>query len=261
MSPSRRLLLQAVALLVAVLAGTLVVARLLDDGSALPPLTGAAQDELGPVLLVPGYGGNVSALRVLGQLLAADGRDVTVVRVPGDGRGDLGDTAAALGEAADAALARTGARSVDVVGYSAGGVVARLWVADGGAGVTRRVVTLGSPHHGTTLADLAGDIAPEQCPVGCLQLTTGSALLARLNAGDETPDGPTWVSIWSDRDETITPPDSSRLDGALNVTVQSVCVGAEVGHGQLLSDPRVTAMVIAVLGPGEPALDAGECLG
>ena len=138
-------------------------------------------------------------------------------------------------------------------------MIARLWVADGGAGVARRVVTLGSPHHGTTLADLAGDVAPDRCPVGCVQLTTGSPLLAGLNAGDETPEGPAWVSIWTEQDETVTPPDSARLEGALNVTVQSVCAGADVGHGQLLTDPRVQAMVLRVLGPGEPELPAGDC--
>ena len=128
--------------------------------------------------------------------------------------------------AVDDAMARTGAESVDVVGYSAGGLVARLWVADGGADVARRVVTLGSPHHGTSLADLAGDLAPGQCPLGCLQLGTDSDLLSRLNAGDETPEGPTWVSIWTTQDRDVTPPDSARLEGALNLPVQSVCAQA-----------------------------------
>ncbi len=137
--------------------------------------------------------------------------------------------------------------------------MARLWVADGGADVARRVVTLGSPHHGTTLADLAGDVAPQRCPVGCEQLGTGSSLLAGLNAGDETPDGPAWVSIWTEQDQTVTPPDSARLEGALNVTVQSVCAGAEVGHGQLPTDPRVQAMVLQVLGPETPELTPGDC--
>jgi triacylglycerol lipase len=253
----RRLLLGLLAAVLAVVVG--IVGTVLGRRAAEPAPAPVAQEVPGPVLLVPGYGGSEASMRALGQLLTADGRDATVVPVPGNGTGDLADTADALGEAADAALARTGAESVDVVGYSAGGVVARLWVADGGAGVVRRVVTLGSPHHGTTLADLAGDIAPDRCPVGCLQLTTGSPLLARLNAGDETPEGPTWVSIWTEQDETVTPPDSARLDGALNVTVQSVCAGAEVGHGQLPTDPTVTALVLDVLGPGEPELDAADC--
>ena len=103
------------------------------------------------------------------------------------------------------------------------------------------MVTLGSPHHGTSLADLAGGLAPAQCPEGCRQLATGSDLLARLNAGDETPDGPTWVSIWTTQDETVTPPDSARLDGALNLPVQSVCPDARVGHGELPARPARAA--------------------
>jgi triacylglycerol esterase/lipase EstA (alpha/beta hydrolase family) len=159
-----------------------------------------------------------------------------------------------------AALARTGEESVDLVGYSAGGIIARLWVADGNETLVRRVVTLGSPHHGTTLADLAGDIAPGQCPVGCLQLSTESDVLRQLNAGDETPEGPTWVSIWTTQDETVTPPDSARLDGALNLVVQSVCSDAQVRHGDLIRSPLVQEMVLTQLAPGEPvALGPGDC--
>ncbi|HYO34882.1 MAG TPA: lipase, partial [Geodermatophilus sp.] len=143
---------------------------------------------------------------------------------------------------------------------SAGGVVARLWVAGGGAGVARRVVTLGSPHHGTTLADLAAQVAPGRCPEACRQLAPGSTLLAELNAGDETPAGPTWVSIWTARDETVTPPESARLDGALELEVQSVCAGAQVGHGGLPRDPLVQAMVVAQLAPGDPVpLGPADC--
>ena len=69
-------------------------------------------------------------------------------------------------------------------------------------------------------------------------MASDSDLLAGLNGGDETPDGPTWVSIWTTQDETVTPPDSARLDGALNLTVQSVCADARVGHGDL---PRESA--------------------
>jgi triacylglycerol esterase/lipase EstA (alpha/beta hydrolase family) len=227
------------------------------SGSAPAPVS---QQTPGPVLLVPGYGGATSALQDLAQQLTDAGRDATVVDLPGNGTGDLSAAADALDTAARAALQRTGADSVDVVGYSAGGVIARLWVADDGAAVARRVVTLGAPHHGTTLADLAGRLAPDQCPEACRQLTTDSDLLRRLNAGDETPDGPTWVSIWTTQDETVTPPDTARLDGALNVTVQSVCADVQVSHGGLPRDPVVTAMVVAELGAGDPvALTAADC--
>jgi triacylglycerol esterase/lipase EstA (alpha/beta hydrolase family) len=262
LAPARRrlvlALVAAVLLLGLVGAGVLVAGRLSAD-----EVRPVAQETPGPVLLVPGYGGGQAGLRSLAAVLTARGRDATIVGVPGDGTGDLSRTADALGAAVDAALGRTGARTVDIVGYSAGGVVARLWVAaDSHADRVRRVVTLGSPHHGTTLADLAGDLAPTSCPIGCEQLGTTSDLLARLNAGDETPPGPTWVSVWTEQDETVTPPDSAELEGALNVPVQSVCPGLRVGHGGLPSDPSVQAIVVAELAPGDPVrLTAADCAG
>ena len=259
LSPARRRVVLALLALVAAAVVALAAGLLLPraSGGASAPVS---QEEPGPVLLVPGYGGSTGSLQDLAGRLTSAGRDVTVVPLPGDGTGDLRVAADALGEAATAALDRTGDQSVDVVGYSAGGVIARLWVADDGASDVRRVVTLGSPHHGTTLADLAGSVAPDRCPEGCRQLTTGSDLLNRLNAGDETPDGPTWVSIWTTQDETVTPPDSARLDGALNLTVQSVCTNAQVGHGGLPQDPLVQAMVAAELGVGAPVpLASADC--
>ncbi len=259
LSPARRRLVLGVlaVLVVGVLAvaGAVLVPRL--TATTPPP---ASQADPGPVLLVPGYGGSTTGLQTLADALTAVGRDASVVPLPGDGTGDMTESAAVLGDAVDAALARTGAASVDVVGYSAGGVVARLWAADGGAAQARRVLTLGSPHHGTTVADLAASLAPDQCPEACRQLTTGSDLLRRLNAGDETPAGPTWVSLWTDVDETVTPPGSAALDGALELTVQSVCPDSQVAHGQLPSDPLVQGMVIAELAAGQPVdLGPADC--
>ncbi|MFD2092212.1 lipase family alpha/beta hydrolase [Blastococcus deserti] len=258
LSPARRRLV--LTLLSLVVVGTVLIAVLVArTGSPAPEPV--AQDRPGPVLLVPGYGGGgTGALRELADRLTAEGRDTTVVRLPGNGTGDLRASAGALDEAASEALERTGETSVDVVGYSAGGVIARLWVADGHAGITRRVLTLGSPHHGTSLADLAGALAPGRCPVGCRQLTTGSDVLSALNGDDETPAGPTWVSIWTTQDETVTPPDSARLDGAVNLTVQSVCPDAEVRHGELVRSPIVQAMVVTMLAAGNPAeLGPADC--
>lgn len=253
LSPARRRLALAIGSLAVV--GLLVVAVLVVRqvlGARVDPV---AQDDPGPVLLVPGYGGSTERLEPLAAILEQAGRDVTVVDPAGDGTGDLGDQADVLGAAADAALIRTGAGSVDVVGYSAGGIVARLWVRDlGGASQARRVLTLGSPNHGTDVAGIASELVPAGCPAACQQLTPSSELIRRLNAGDETPDGPVFVAVWTTLDEIVTPPDSARLDGALNVTVQSVCPGSQVLHGGLPEDPAVAAILAASLGVDAPAV-------
>ncbi|MBA3233781.1 MAG: lipase, partial [Propionibacteriales bacterium] len=226
------------------------------------PVDPVAQDRLGPVLLVPGYGGSETGVDVLAAALRRVGRDVMVVSLAGDGRGDLRLQAQLLDTAVDAALERTGSSSVDVVGYSAGGVITRLWVRDGGgASVARRVVTLGSPHHGTDLAGLATDLTPATCPAACVQLATDSDLLRGLNAKDETPEGPLWVSIWTTDDQVVRPPASAQLSGALNFSVQSVCSGLVVQHGDLPREPAVIAMMLRELGTARPTLPSeADCV-
>jgi triacylglycerol lipase len=260
LAPARRRVVLAVLLAVAVALTAIVVVvivRAVDSSDATAPVS---QRTPGPVILVPGYGGSTTSLQSLATALRHDGKTVQVLSLPGDGRGDLNAQARVLGRAASAWIAR-GAPSVDVVGYSAGGVVARLWLRDdGGAGIARRVITLGSPHHGTELAGVAGTVLPSQCPTACRQLEPGSDLLTELNAGDETPSGPTYVSIWSDLDDVVIPPSSARLSGALNITVQSVCRTDLVSHTGLPTDHVVQTMVAAELRPGPPVpLTASLC--
>jgi triacylglycerol esterase/lipase EstA (alpha/beta hydrolase family) len=145
---------------------------------------------------------------------------------------------------------RAGAPSVDVIGYSAGGVVVRLWVDRfGGAAVARRIVTLGSPLHGARLAAAGSALAPDACPTACRQLAPGSDLLSRLDR-TPLPAGLPWLSVWTENDETVQPPDSARLAGAVNVPVQQLCPDAQVSHGGLPTDPVVTALVLRALGAG-----------
>jgi triacylglycerol lipase len=252
----RRLVVGALALVVVATVVGVVGAVALREPAVEP----VAQDDQGPVLLVPGYGGSTAALDVLGSALEATGRDVVVVRPPGDGRGDLREQAEHLDEVADAAI-EAGAPSVDVVGYSAGGVVARIWVDElGGGSKARRVVTLASPHHGTDLAALAGDLAPGACPDACQQLASDSELLRALNAQDESPPGPVWVALWTTDDRTVVPPDSGELAGALTYSIQSVCPGLVVAHADVPRTPAVIAMVEAALGADPPSYpDSTAC--
>jgi hypothetical protein len=248
LSPRRRLLVYATAAILGagVAAGTVAAAR---GGSSPGPSGYPPQDRPGPVLLVPGYGGQVSSLFPLAARIRATGRQAMVVSLPGNGTGDLNADAAVLNTAVNRAL-QGGAPSVDVIGYSAGGVVVLLWARhDDGSGKARRIVTLGSPFHGAQIAAGAEGFVPGACPVACQQLVPGSPLLAGIDAAP-VPQRPRWLSVWTTDDQVVTPPTSARLAGAVNVPVQSLCPAERISHDQLPSNPVVTAIVLQAIGPG-----------
>jgi len=248
-APRRRRLIRAWALglvPVLVLAVVLVAVALVRRSSGAAAVGPDAAP--GPVLLVSGYGGSTQSLGPLAASLTAAGRTPFVVPPVGDNTGDLRAQAAALDQVARAQLS-AGARSVDVVGYSAGGVVVRLWAAElGGAAIARRVVTLGSPHHGTDLAALAQSLGGGTCPTACQQLAPDNAVLTGL---PEAPSGPQWTSIWTADDDVVSPPSSAVLQGAVDVELQQVCPAVTASHADL---PRagLTLGLVALALDGPP---------
>src|SRR6266545_2781247 len=221
LSPRRRLLLVAAGLLAvaATVAGLLV---------ALWPDRQPTPERVVPVVLVHGYDGTPASFDTLSSRLRASGRQVVVVRLPDRGTGDIEVSAGVVARAVDG----TGAGTVDLVGYSAGGIVVRDYLGRPGvAAHVRHVVLLGSPNHGA-------------------QLVPGSALLARLNQlvrGNEFPAGPDVTSIWTALDQTVTPPASAVLAGARNVRVQDVCADSRVDHGGLVRDPLTLGLALRAL--------------
>lgn len=246
LSPRRRRFVTACLVVVALVAGggiALGVVNGLGDSqpSGYPP-----QDRPGPVLLVPGYGGGTGALDVLAARIRTTGRTATVVQLPDSGTGDLTVEADVLDGYVTSAL--RSAPSVDVIGYSAGGVVARLWAEEhDGSAKARRVITLGSPFHGTSIASAGAAFDPNACPTACQQLVPGSSLLTRIDAtvlGGHPP----WLSLWTTQDQTVEPPDSARLAGAVDVPLQSVCPDEQVSHSALPTDALVTGIVLRAIG-------------
>ena len=246
LSPRRRLLVAGLGVIVAaaIVAGVVAAVGGPSGPSGYPP-----QDRPGPVLLVPGYGGQTASLSALAGRIRATGRQAIVVGMPGNGTGALDADASVLNEAVTRALA-SGAPSVDVIGYSAGGVVALLWARqDDGAAKARRVITLGSPYHGAKIAAGAEGFVPGACPAACQQLVPGSSLLAQLDAAP-APARPRWMSLWTTDDNVVTPPGSARLPGAIDVPIQSICPDERISHDQLPTNPVVTEIVLQAIGPG-----------
>jgi hypothetical protein len=259
LSPRRRIFAAGVAALLAVVVVVAVVSIVVARSSAAGQPAGyPAQDRPGPVLLVPGYGGNTSSLAILARRIRATGRQATVLHLPGNGTGSLFGDASVLNAAVSRAL-RGGAPSVDVIGYSAGGVTTLLWAhEDGGAHKARRIVTLGAPFHGAQLAADGEAFLPNACPAACRQLVPGSSLLAQLQGG-LTASRPRWLSLWSVDDKTVDPPDSARLAGAVDVPIQSLCPAQRISHSQLPANPAVTAMVLQAIGTGPVQPTAADC--
>jgi triacylglycerol lipase len=242
LSPRRRLLLAGLAVVVA--AGA--VAGTVRGLAAQAPVVPASGARPGDVLLVPGYGGSTTALGQLAGRIAAAGGHATVVKLAGDGTGDLAEQANVLNGYVNRALA-VGSGPVTVIGYSAGGVVAWLWDVDyDGVTKARRIITLGSPLHGADLAAVGAADAPGACPAACEELVPGSSMLNRLQ-GTGAATRPPWLSLWTTDDQIVRPPDSARLTGAVNVPLQSICPGASIGHGQLPTAPLVVGIVLRTL--------------
>jgi triacylglycerol lipase len=242
LSRRRRVLVAGVA--TAVVAG--VIAGVVGSLGGAPAVTSANENRPGDVLLVPGYGGSTTALDGLAARIGAAGRTAIVVRLAGNGTGDLRVQANVLNGYVDQALS-AGSGPVTVIGYSAGGVVAWLWDEEyHGVTKARQIITLGSPLHGADLASLGTAFVPGECPTACQQLVPGSALLTSLQQ-TAVATRPPWLSLWTTDDQVVQPPDSARLPGAVNVPLQSVCPGARIQHGQLPTAPLVVGIVLREL--------------
>lgn len=113
--------------------------------------------------------------------------------------------AAVLAEEVDYALGETGATKIHLICHSQGGLDCRALVSElGYSHKVAAIVTVGTPHHGTPLADMAG-LAPE----GMLN-PAGLFFAALLGLADEPPTQEDW-----DADEFVESVNAADVDGAI----------------------------------------------
>ncbi|MBW3501168.1 MULTISPECIES: triacylglycerol lipase [Janthinobacterium] len=204
----------------------------------LRPRLHAAGSILGqglPVLLVHGYVCNGGYWTKLSRQLARAGIVHKAIDLEPI-NADIEEFVPLVEQAITELCARTGTDRVILVAHSMGGLVARAWLRHYGAARVARIVTIGTPHHGTALANLAaGANARQMSRVD----GTPSGWLAQL-AASETPETRALItSIYSHHDNIVAPQASAQLPGARNIAFGGI------GHVALASDARVLRQLLA----------------
>lgn len=182
--------------------------------------------------------------------------------------GPVADSASELGQFVQSVLGATGAKQVDLVGHSQGGMMPRYYMGFlGGAKYVHQLIGIAPSNHGTQ-----GLIAPS--PAGMVLDTTatstacqacadqyaGSAFMAQLNSIGDTVAGPAYTVISTRYDEVVTPYTSQALAGpskqVTNLVLQDYCPLDTIEHDQSPNDPNVWALVSTALlqpGPADPS--------
>jgi triacylglycerol esterase/lipase EstA (alpha/beta hydrolase family) len=226
-----------------------------------------------PVILVHGTFGDMSdTWQALSPLLYDNGYCVFALNYGsynGSGgfgiyaTGEIGQSAQQLSKFVNRVLAVTGAKKVDLVGHSQGGMMPRYYLKFlGGASKVNTLVGLSPSNHGTTLNGLftlasyfpGADAFLFDCPA-CQEQEAGSSFLSHLNAGGDTVPGVKYTVIQSDNDEVVTPYTSAFLTGAdvTNILLQQQCSLDQGEHLSMPYDHIADADVLTALDPAHRA--------
>jgi len=191
-----------------------------------------------PVLLVHGYGCNSGYWSFLLPRLDRNGISHASIDLEPVG-GAIDDYVPALQGAVEELCAATGAPQVAIVAHSMGGLVARAWMRAHGEARVARIVTLGTPHHGTSLANFGPGANAAQ-----MRRSKGQASdwLRALGASEDAARRALVTSVFSHHDNIVAPQTSSVLEGARNIALGGI------GHVALGCNGRVLDTVMEELG-------------
>jgi triacylglycerol lipase len=184
---------------------------------------------VGRVVLVHGFletGGNFNKLR---KRLQNQGYDCLVPRLrPSDGRGGLESVAEKLKRDIDTAFGPE--ETVSIIAFSMGGLVSRHYLQHlGGASRCEQLITVSTPHHGTS----AAWFYPTK---GAEQMRPGSGFLAKLAESDSVLGEMPVTSYHTPMDLIILPPTSSVWERAENMAFPVLLHPMMLSSGAVLKD-------------------------
>ena len=185
-----------------------------------------------PILLIHGYQCNRGYWLWLRRRLERAGWQVATISLA-PVFNDIDGYVGQVSQRIEDVCAATGAEQVMLVGHSMGGLVSRAYLRKQGDARVAKLVTLGSPHHGSQLAKLGmGENGRQMGP--------GSAWLTAINAPGAVP-LPQTVSIYSCHDNYVMPQDSSLLEGAKILPL------AGLGHLEMAFSAEIERLLLAEL--------------
>lgn len=204
-----------------------------------------ADSPTAPVLLLHGYGCNSGYWAHLTALLEAAHISHASLDLEPLLAG-IDDYVPLVERAADSLCQAAGAQKLIIVAHSMGGLVARAYLRSHGAARVARVITLGTPHHGTRLASFGvGRNATQMQRAGDAGGAPESAWLRALASGEDAALRALITSIYTHHDNIIAPQTSSFLPGAHNIAFGGI------GHVALGRNRRILARVMReILGSG-----------
>ena len=214
-----------------------------------------------PIVLIHG---TISSKNVWQNLVLRLREDDFVVFSPDygvHGTQDIPTSAQDIGAYIEQVLSATGAEAVDIVGHSQGGLLARYWVNElGGEDYVHHLISLGSPHHGTTLLGMLGNLLTSETTqrmaaatirrvfgAAGMQQVIGSPVLETLAASPDTRPLIRYTNFATRNDTTVVPHENAFLstedsDLVKNVFVQDVGVG-KCRHEELPGNPDIQQLV------------------
>lgn len=197
-----------------------------------------------PVLLVHGYVCNSGYWHRLSRVLQGErinhfALDLEPVF------GSIDDYVPMLRKAVESICLETGSESVIIVAHSMGGLAARAYMRDWGSARVAKLITIGSPHHGTGIAERGPGINSRQMEWSA-KSGDESAWLQALDASESSATRSLITSIFSYQDNIISPQLSSVLDGANNLPFFGI------GHVELALHPAIHACVLAEIKQAAP---------
>lgn len=187
-----------------------------------------------PILLVHGYFHNRSGLLIMERALRKHGFKQIQCFTYNPLRKDVGQLAVMLKERVEALVSKTGSQKIHLIGHSLGGLVCRYYIEQLGGGCrVHTVVTIGTPHEGTVLANRGRSAAARQ-------MRPSSELVAQMKACRK-PKSVRYLSYYSNLDAVV-PVGSAVLSNGNGSRVKNILVH-DLGHMSLLTSPRLLASI------------------